>query len=152
MGSTRGAGSDPRSAQASAEVPPLPQDVLFHFPPASSAASACPVTRSQGWFISPFFPPGFCPEPPARQALLFSWFFFKKKSYFRFFFSIYQKLLKACLISHQSKFPHHAATATKMALSSLLVRPPFIPLTDKCSQQSQVLEYWGKTPLTASWR
>lgn len=39
VGSTQRAGSDPRSAQAFAEVSPPSQNVLFHFPPAQSAAS-----------------------------------------------------------------------------------------------------------------
>lgn len=57
MGSTQGAGSDPCSSQAFAEVSPPSQDVLFHFPPAPSAASVPALSQEarDGLFLL-FFP------------------------------------------------------------------------------------------------
>lgn len=115
MDSTQGAGSDPCSAQALAEVPPLSQDLLFHFPPAPSAA--CPVPRSQRWFISPFLAPGFALNlQPGR--LCCSVFFFKKA--ILDFFALNLSKATQSMFDYppiQTRPPHyHAATVTKTAV------------------------------------
>lgn len=116
----------------------------FPFPTSSERSPcACYVPRSQGWLISHFLALGFALNlQPGRICCLV----FFKKSYFRFFppqfIKSYSKHFWSSTNPNTPPCCHHHQWCGVLAP----VRPPFIPLNDKHSKHSQVLEYWGKHP------
>lgn len=108
----------------------------FAFPTSSKCSlCTCPIPRSHGGFISPFLVPGFALNiQPGRLCHWIFFFFFLKQ--FRIFFLDLSKATQSTFDQPPIQTPppccHHHQNSSGVS---------FIPLTDKCSQQSQALEY-----------